>query len=125
MLKRLQQQIAQRYEIEPVEQAIAAADPARLDPWLRARLEDFSRKHSEMRPSRASRSQGGDRRSWNWDLSFYKKALDALRPRLSILASLDYQRATTTTALIDAEFDFNVDDGRSRRRPARLSCGRV
>jgi len=111
MLKRLQQQIAQRLKLNQVEQAIAAADPARLDPWLRARLEDFLEEAlGDEALARLEEVRAAIGRLMGLGPEFYKKALDALRRDYQFSLSLDYQRATTTTALIDAEFDFNVDE---------------
>jgi hypothetical protein len=110
MLKRLQKEINERLKLDQIEQAVAAADPAKLDPWLRARLEDFlEEKLGADALARLEEIRAAIRRITELGPEFYKKALAALRRDYQFSLSADYQKASTATALIDAEFDFNVD----------------
>lgn len=109
MLRRLQQEINERLKLDQIEQAVAAADPARLDPWLRARLEEFlEEKIGEETIARLNELRAAIRRLTDMAPAIYEKALAALRRDYQFSLSADYQKATTITALIDAEFDFAV-----------------
>lgn len=110
MLTRLQKAINERLRLDQIEAAIAAADPAKLDAWFRARLEDFlEEKLGANAIARLEEIRAAIRRLTELAPELYKKALAALRRHYQFSLSASYQKATTTTALIDAEFDFNVD----------------
>lgn len=109
-LIRLQKIVTERLRLDQIEAAVAAADPARLDPWLRARLEHFlEEKLGANAIARLEELRAAMRRLADLAPQLYRKSLEALRRDYQFSLSASYQKATTTTALIDAEFDFNAD----------------
>lgn len=110
MLTRLKQAIDQRLRLEQIEDAVAAADPAKLDAWLKARLEAFlEEKLGANAISRLREIRAAIRRITELAPELYTKALAALRREYQFSLAATYQASTTTTALIDAEFDFDAD----------------
>lgn len=107
-LKRLQSLINERLHLDQIERAVELADPARLDPWLRARLERFLedklvgaagvQKLIELRANLVKVRQTLPK--------LYDKARAALERDYAFSLTAALSRTTTDTALVDLEFDF-------------------
>jgi hypothetical protein len=90
-----------------IQKAVALADPKQLEPWLAAKLSEFVGK--------AIDGKGIEQVRKTLDLflgkgeELYKAALEALNRQWAFSFQYAYSRATTKTALFDAEFDFAVN----------------
>jgi len=106
ILKRLQSVVNQRLNLGQIEAAINSADLTSLDPWLAARLEDFLEERLDLTKLRELRDQ--IHRLSGLRQEMYAKAVKALRQKYEFQLTAAYETTTTTTALIDAVFDFGI-----------------
>jgi len=107
-LRRVQTLVSDRLHLGQIERAVELADPAALDPWLRARLEHFLeeklvgaagvQKLVELRANLVKVRQTLPK--------LYEKARAALERDYSFSITAALSRTTTETALVDLEFDF-------------------
>ncbi len=107
-LKRVQALISERLHLDQIERAVELADPSKLDPWLRARLERFLeddlvgaagvQKLIELRANLVKVRQTLP--------MLYDKARAALERDYTCSLTAAFSRTTTETALVDLEFDF-------------------
>ena len=105
LLKRLQGVVNQRLNLSQIEAAVNSTDLSKLDPWLAARLEDFLEEKLDLAKLRELRDQ--IHRLSGMRQEMYAKAVKALRQKYEFQLTAAYESATTTTALIDAVFDFD------------------
>jgi hypothetical protein len=112
----VQQEISERLKLDQIEQAVAAADPAKLDAWLRARLEDFlEAKLGDDAIARLEEIRAAIRGITELGPEFHKKALAALRRDYQFSLSVDSGR------LPEGDHDEGADRCRVRLRGR---CGR-
>jgi hypothetical protein len=101
ILAKLQQYINDRLDLQKVLDATA---PANLTVWLQKRLADFLDK--ELDQAGLKEIQAAIRAVLDHAQTIYTTALNAATNRYSAELATTYQRTTTGTALIDAEFNM-------------------
>ena len=110
MLTRLQAEVSTRLHLDRIEEAVGSADLGKLDAWLRARLNAFLEEKLAGPGGVARLRELRDtlRKLRETAPELYTKALAALQRDYTFSINATYTKTTTTTALVDAEFDFGV-----------------
>ena len=122
MLTRVQAEVSKRLHLNRIEEAVASADLGKLDAWLRARLNAFLEEKLVGPAGVAKLRELRDtlRKLRETAPELYKKALAALQRDYTFSINATYTKTTTTTALVDAEFDFGAP-GSAAAEALRLS----
>ena len=107
-LARLQARVSERLGLDRIEQVVDDASYARMDAWLRAKLQAFLDRRLDLRGVEAVRST--IHRLLDKSSGFYEKTLAALHREIEASFALTYQRTTTHTALLDVTFDLAQPD---------------
>jgi len=105
LLERLVGAVNERLDIERIEAVVSDADFAKLDGWLKKRLSDFLGETLD-RP-RLEEIRRSVRLLHDKQQEFYARAREALGRTYDLDLRASYQKATSDTALLDAEFDFS------------------
>jgi hypothetical protein len=112
-LKRLQQWVEERLGLDKIIGVVSKADFDQLNDWLKARLSDFLGKvpgvsliFEELEKIKATIKALRDKAQ-----EFYAKGLTALTRKYTAEFTATYQKTTTRTALLDAEFEFGGGNG--------------
>jgi hypothetical protein len=109
-LSRLQNAVNTKLDLSKLESIIDQNSFDSLDTWLKARLEDFLEQKlvgpqglTELQKLRAGLHAILQKKD-----ELYAKALEALRRDYEFSIHATYQKTTTSTALLDAAFDFSA-----------------
>jgi hypothetical protein len=107
-LKRVHALVTERLHLDQIERAVEAADLNRLDAWLRARLERFLEEKlvGPQGMKRLTELRASLRKVRDTLPELYEKARGVLERDYTFSVTAALSRATTSTALIDVEFDF-------------------
>jgi hypothetical protein len=109
ILTELQKWIEEKLGLDKV---IAAADKInfnKIDAWLKARLSGFLGKVPVLEELEKIKTAINTIEKKAQD--FYAKGIEALKRKYTAEFSATYKKATTDTALLDAEFDFGANPG--------------
>ena len=104
-IKRLQDFINERLNLDTVRNAITENDFNNLDKWLIKRLSDFLDK--ELRFEDLDEIRAAINGVFAKASEIYDKSLQALHNRYSLEFAATYEKTTENTALLDVEFDLN------------------
>src|SRR6516225_2970388 len=107
-LGRLQAFIDNKLDINQIRNTLDQASFDKLNGWLKAKLSAFL--GSKIDFQSFNKIRDAVHKLDTMGQSFYNKAIQALNREYSFDFSATYQSSTTRTALIDAEFDFSVDN---------------
>jgi hypothetical protein len=111
-LTRLQGVVNTRLDLTKIETVVDQTTFDSLDTWLKARLEDFLEQKlvGAQGVAELKKLQAGMQAILNKKDELYAKALAAIRRDYEFSIHATYQRTATTSALLDAVFDFSVKD---------------
>jgi hypothetical protein len=105
-LSKLQGYINNTFGIDKIEQALQAADPAKLEPWLQKKLADFLGKQPVVQDlGKLQNAIASLRKNLN---GIYSRVRTLLNQKYSLDLAYTYQKTTTDTALADIGFDLGV-----------------
>src|SRR5262249_33432319 len=110
LLSKLQDAINTKLDLKQLEAVVDQTSFDTLDTWLKARLEDFL-EHNLVGPAGLAEIQklrDGLKNVLAKADDLYAKALVALKKQYDASINATYQRTSTTSALLDATFDFGV-----------------
>jgi hypothetical protein len=108
-IQRLHDYVGTELGIDKIRNAVNAADLAKLEAWLKKKLEDFLGKSPVVADLEKLRNAIG-LLAKRWD-EMYAKAKTALNRKYDFELSVAYSRATTHEALVDVEFDLAQGPG--------------
>jgi hypothetical protein len=114
-LVNLQRELAQRIGLDKIEHIVDQATFDNADAWLKARLSDFLGKRVDVQQVQEIRI--AIHKLLALRQTFFAQARTALTKKYEFQLIGTYQKATTTTALVDVVFDFDA----SGAVPAQLT----
>jgi hypothetical protein len=105
-LSKLQGYIDNTFGIDEIEQALQAANPANLEPWLQKKLADFLGKQPVVQDLvKLQQAIASIRKNLN---GIYSKVQTLLNQKYSFDLAYTYQTTTTDQALADIDFDLGI-----------------
>jgi len=116
-LTRLQSAVNTRLDLKKIESVVDQTTFDSLDTWLKARLEDFLEQKlvGAQGVAELKKLQAGLQAILNKKDELYAKALAVIRRDYEFSIHATYQRTATTSALLDAVFDFSVKDSEASK----------
>ncbi len=110
LLTKLQDAVNTRLDLKKLETVVDQTTFDSLDTWLKARLEDFLEQKlaGAQGVAELKKLQAGLKAILEKKDELYAKALAALKRNYDFTFHATYQNTTTTSALLDAVFDFST-----------------
>lgn len=105
LIAKLQTFINKKLDLKQIQEAVADADPSKVDQWMQNRLGNFLDKSLKLADLKDIQKaiQTLDAKA----ADYYKTAVQALTKRYRLEFATTYQKTTTDTALIDITFDLS------------------
>ena len=114
LLTKLHDEISKRLDLTQLENIVDNASVDNLDQWLATKLQQFVGAHAPLVLQKLIDIRNQIHKFAAMRQTFYAKALEALGNKYTFSLSVDYQNTATTTAVLDAIFDFSADAADAR-----------